>query len=29
MCPARTQDIELAGDKDVAAQIVERLNFVI
>jgi len=27
--PARTQDIELAGDKDVAAQIVERLNFVI
>ena len=29
MCPARTQDIELGGDKDVAAQIVEHLNFVI
>jgi uncharacterized protein (TIGR03083 family) len=29
MCPARTQDIELGGDKDVAARIVERLNFVI
>jgi uncharacterized protein (TIGR03083 family) len=29
MCPARTQDIELGGDKDLAARIVERLNFVI
>jgi uncharacterized protein (TIGR03083 family) len=29
MCPARAQDVELAGDKDVAARIVERLNFVI
>lgn len=29
MCPARPQDIELAGDKEVAARIVERLNFVI
>lgn len=29
MCPARPQDIELAGDKDVAGRIVERLNFVI
>jgi uncharacterized protein (TIGR03083 family) len=29
MCSARAQDIELGGDKDVAAQIVERLNFVI
>jgi len=29
MCPARVQDVELGGDKDVAAQIVERLNFVI
>jgi uncharacterized protein (TIGR03083 family) len=29
MCPIRAQDIELGGDKDVAAQIVERLNFVI
>jgi uncharacterized protein (TIGR03083 family) len=29
MCPARAQDVELGGDKDVAAQIVERLNFVI
>jgi len=29
MCPARSQDVELGGDKDVAAQIVERLNFVI
>jgi uncharacterized protein (TIGR03083 family) len=29
LCPARTQDIQLVGDKDVAAQIVERLNFVI
>lgn len=29
MCPARAQDVELGGDKGVAAQIVERLNFVI
>lgn len=29
MCPARAQDVELAGDKDVAGQIVEHLNFVI
>lgn len=29
LCPARAQDIELGGDKDVAAQVVERLNFVI
>ena len=29
MCPARSQDIELGGDKDVAAQVVEHLNFVI
>jgi uncharacterized protein (TIGR03083 family) len=29
MCPARAQDIELGGNKDVAAQIVQRLNFVI
>ena len=29
MCPARTQDIQLDGDKDIAARIVERLNFVI
>jgi len=29
MCPARSQDVELAGDKDLAARIVERLNFVI
>ncbi|HEY2500236.1 MAG TPA: maleylpyruvate isomerase family mycothiol-dependent enzyme [Mycobacterium sp.] len=29
MSPARSQDIELGGDKDVAAQVVERLNFVI
>ncbi len=29
MCPARAQDVELGGDKDVAAQIVEHLNFVI
>ncbi|GBG36612.1 maleylpyruvate isomerase family mycothiol-dependent enzyme [Mycobacterium montefiorense] len=29
MCPARPQDVELAGDADVAARIVERLNFVI
>ncbi|SPM32366.1 hypothetical protein MRAB57_164 [Mycobacterium rhizamassiliense] len=29
MCPARAQDVELGGDTDVAARIVERLNFVI
>ena len=29
MCPARPQDVELGGDKDVAGRIVERLNFVI
>ncbi|TAM69006.1 maleylpyruvate isomerase family mycothiol-dependent enzyme [Mycobacterium sp.] len=29
MCPARRQDVELGGDKEVAAQIVEHLNFVI
>jgi uncharacterized protein (TIGR03083 family) len=29
LCPARAQDVELEGDKDVAARIVERLNFVI
>ncbi|BAX91555.1 maleylpyruvate isomerase family mycothiol-dependent enzyme [Mycobacterium shigaense] len=29
MCPARPQDVELAGDEDVAARIVEHLNFVI
>jgi uncharacterized protein (TIGR03083 family) len=29
MCPARTQDVELGGDKGVAGKIVERLNFVI
>lgn len=29
MCPARSQDVELEGDKEVAARIVERLNFVI
>ncbi|GAB1811790.1 maleylpyruvate isomerase family mycothiol-dependent enzyme [Mycobacterium sp. MUNTM1] len=29
MCPARAQDIELGGDKDVANQVVEHLNFVI
>lgn len=29
LCPARDQDVELGGEKDVAAQIVERLNFVI
>jgi uncharacterized protein (TIGR03083 family) len=28
-CPARAQDVELGGDKDVAGRIVERLNFVI
>ena len=29
LCPARGQDVELGGDKDVAAQVVEHLNFVI
>jgi uncharacterized protein (TIGR03083 family) len=29
MCPVRSQDVELGGDKDLAAHIVERLNFVI
>lgn len=29
MCPARAQDIELGGDKDVAKRVVENLNFVI
>lgn len=29
MCPARAQDVELGGDKDVATQVVEHLNFVI
>ena len=29
MCPVRSQDVELDGDKDLAAHIVERLNFVI
>jgi uncharacterized protein (TIGR03083 family) len=29
MCPTRAQDVELGGDKDLAARIVERLNFVI
>ncbi|HEY0228687.1 MAG TPA: maleylpyruvate isomerase family mycothiol-dependent enzyme [Mycobacterium sp.] len=29
MCPARAQEVELGGDTDVAARIVERLNFVI
>lgn len=29
MCPARSQDVELGGDKQVAAQVVEHLNFVI
>jgi uncharacterized protein (TIGR03083 family) len=29
MCPARAQDIDLAGDNEVAAQVVEHLNFVI
>lgn len=29
MCPLRPQHIDLAGDKDLAAQIVEKLNFVI
>ncbi len=29
LCPARAQDVELDGDTEVAARIVERLNFVI
>ena len=29
MSPARSQDIELGGDKDLAAQVVDHLNFVI
>jgi uncharacterized protein (TIGR03083 family) len=29
LCPARDQGVELGGDKDVAAQVVEHLNFVI
>jgi uncharacterized protein (TIGR03083 family) len=29
MCPLRSQDIKLGGDKNLAAQIVDRLNFVI
>ena len=29
MCPARAQDVELDGDKELADRIVERLNFVI
>jgi uncharacterized protein (TIGR03083 family) len=29
MSPARTQDIELGGDKDLAARVAEHLNFVI
>jgi uncharacterized protein (TIGR03083 family) len=29
MCPARAQDVDLAGDNEVAAQVVEHLNFVI
>ncbi|QLL08758.1 maleylpyruvate isomerase family mycothiol-dependent enzyme [Mycobacterium vicinigordonae] len=29
LCPARSQDVELQGDRDVAARIVENLNFVI
>ncbi|MGO8938964.1 MAG: maleylpyruvate isomerase family mycothiol-dependent enzyme [Mycobacterium sp.] len=29
MSPARAQDVELCGDKDVATQVVEHLNFVI
>jgi uncharacterized protein (TIGR03083 family) len=29
MCATRAQDVELGGDNDVAAQVVERLNFVI
>jgi uncharacterized protein (TIGR03083 family) len=29
MCPARSQDVEFDGDKELGAHIVERLNFVI
>ncbi|MDP7721851.1 maleylpyruvate isomerase family mycothiol-dependent enzyme [Mycobacterium sp. TY814] len=29
LCPARSQDVELDGDRDVAGRIVERINFVI
>jgi hypothetical protein len=29
LCPARSQDVELAGDQDVAGRVVEHLNFVI
>ncbi|OBI20864.1 hypothetical protein A5712_17255 [Mycobacterium sp. E2327] len=29
MCPARVQDVALCGDKELAAQVVENLNFVI
>ena len=29
LCPARAQDVELGGDNDLAAHIVENLNFVI
>jgi hypothetical protein len=29
MCPARAQDIDFGGDNEVAAQVVEHLNFVI
>ena len=29
LCPARSQDVDLAGDDDVSGRLVERLNFVI
>jgi hypothetical protein len=29
LCPARSQDVKLDGDGDVAGRLVERLNFVI
>lgn len=29
MCPTRAQDVELDGDKEVGAQVIEHLNFVI
>lgn len=29
LCPARSQDVELDGDRDVAGRVVERINFVI
>ncbi|MDP7736348.1 maleylpyruvate isomerase family mycothiol-dependent enzyme [Mycobacterium paragordonae] len=29
LCPARSQNVELEGDRDVAGRIVERINFVI